>query len=301
MINFEEKYIKYKTKYLKSKIMLGGAHKNNFLIIGNIRNDDQYFTTLSTKLKQTLKNKKLSKRVCEYKFKFVNNRFTLDDLTFESVSADIKKYIDKKKLQKFIIISLEESSPFGLFFVQSYPDLCTGIICYPLRLNTKESLDRLYYKYINNNGWKYISKNYDPIKYFFEINEERLKQLFKKSSQEENNIIDLLPNLFLRKQYDKIPKIFNIPTYLFTRLDMDAVSLIKLNFDRKEIAEMKKILSPDDAIYNSMTWNIARIQYDRELIELNKANTNLKIQHIIAFEKNDDINFIIDAVKILVY
>ncbi len=51
---------------------------------------------------------------------------------------------------------------------------------------------------------------------------------------------------------------------------MDSVSTIKLNFERKDISEMKGILSPDDAIYTSMMWNIARVQYDRELIELKK-------------------------------
>ena len=82
---------------------------------------------------------------------------------------------------------------------------------------------------------------------------------------------------------------------------MDAISTIKLNFERKDIAEMKGILSPDDAIYTSMMWNIARVQYDRELIELNKENNNLRIHHMIAFEINEDDRLICDAVKILVY
>ena len=111
---------------------------------------------------------------------------------------------------------------------------------------SKESLDRLYHKYIEKNGWKYISKNYDAIKYFFEINDERLNELFDKNGDEEKNIIDLLINLQLRKQYNKIPKIYKIPTYLFSRLDMDSISTIKLNFERKDIAEMKGILSPDE-------------------------------------------------------
>ena len=65
---------------------------------------------------------------------------------------------------------------------------------------------------------------------------------------------------------------------------------------------MKGILSPDDAIYTSMMWNIARVQYDRELIELNKKNKknkNLRIHYIIAFEINEDVRLICDAVKIL--
>jgi len=176
----------------------------------------------------------------------------LDDLTFESVSYDIKNFIDKKELSNSIIICLEESSPFGLFFANMYPKLCKAIICYPLRLNTKESLDKLYYKYIEKNGWKYISENYDPNNYFFEINDDRLNELFDKNGDEEKNIIDLLINLQLRKQYNKIPKVYKISSYLFSRLDMDSISIIKLNFERKDIAKIKGILSPDDAIYTSM-------------------------------------------------
>jgi hypothetical protein len=182
-----------------------------------------------------------------------------------------------------------------------YPELCKAIICYPLRLNTKESLDRLYHKYVEKNGWKFISKYYDPIDYFFEINDERLNELFNKNGEEEKIIIDLLINLQLRKQYNKIPKVYKVPTYLFSRLDMDSVSTVKLNFERKDIAEMKGILSPDDAIYTSMMWNIARVQYDRELIELNKENNFLRIHYTIAFEINEDVRLICDAVKILIY
>ena len=61
---------------------------------------------------------------------------------------------------------------------------------------------------------------------------------------------------------------------------------------------MKGILSPDDAIYSSMMWNIARVQYDRVLIELNKENKNLRIHYTIAFEINEDVRLICDAVKI---
>ncbi len=299
-MDYKDKYIKYKTKYLELKneninIQIGGT-KNNFIIIGNIRGNELEFIP---ELKRTLKS--LNGNVHEYKFKFKDRKYILDDLTFESVSNDIKLFIDKKDLSNNIIICLEESSPYGLFFANMYPKLCKAIICYPLRLNTKESLDRLYHKYIEKDGWKHISKNYDPNNYFFEINDERLNELFIKNGDEEKSIIDLLINLQLRKQYNKIPKVYKTSTYLFSRLDMDSVSTIKLNFERKDIAEMKGILSPDDAIYTSMMWNIARVQYDRELIELNKETNNLRIHHMVAFEINEDVRLISDAVKILIY
>ena len=295
-MDYKDKYIKYKIKYLEFKNIKNqiAGGKNNFIIIGNIRGDDiEFIPELIGKLKS------LNGNVHEYKFK--NEQYRLDDLTFESVSDDIKLFISKKALSNNIIICLEESSPYGLFFADKYRSYCKAIICYPLRLNTKESLDRLYYKYVEKNGWKYISKTYDPIKYFFEINDDRLNELFDKNGEEEKNIIDLLINLQLRKQYDKIPKVFKVPTYLFSRLDMDLMSTIKLNFERKAIADMKGILSPDDAIYTSMMWNIARVQYDKELMNLNKENDFLRIHHIIAFENNKDIRLITDAVKTLLY
>jgi hypothetical protein len=146
-MNYSDKYIKYKTKYLNWKNvnnMIGGGSSNNFIIIGNTRGKLDYLSDLKKYLKQ-LKNNVC----CQYKFKFTNKRYVLDDLTFENVSADIKSFLDKKKLtSNNIIICLEESAPFGLFFVNMYPDYCSAIICYPLRLNTKESLDRLYHKYV---------------------------------------------------------------------------------------------------------------------------------------------------------
>jgi hypothetical protein len=286
----------YKKYYLKTNKFQTGCGYNNIILIGNIRGKPLDFIP---ELKKQLV--KLNCKVFEYDFIFTNKKYILDDLAFESVASDIKLFINKNKLKNNIIICLEESSPYGLFFANTYPKFCNSIICYPLRLNTKESLDRLYHKYVEKNGWKYISKNYDPIDYFFEINNDRLKELFNKNGDEEKNIIDLLINLQLRKQYDKIPTIFKIPTYLFSRLDMDSISTIKLNFERKEIAQMKGILSPDDAIYNALMWNIARVQYDRKLMELNKNNNNMRIHYMITFEKNEDVRLITDAVKILLF
>jgi hypothetical protein len=60
---------------------------------------------------------------------------------------------------------------------------------------------------------------------------------------------------------------------------MDSVSTIKLNFERKDIV---------------------KIQFDRELIELNKETNNLRIHHIVALEIQKDVRLICDVVKILI-
>lgn len=78
---------------------------------------------------------------------------------------------------------------------------------------------------------------------------------------------------------------FKIPTYLFTRLDMDIDSIIKLNYERKEIAKMKDIVSENDALYNSAMWNFERVKHDKEMI--NQNGDNLTIQYIIGGLEND--------------
>jgi hypothetical protein len=138
------KYIKYKTKYLELKNtklyddQLGGKinNKYNFIIIGDTRNyNNKLISKLKSKLKSNLNN---NSDVYEYKFIFTKEKFILDDLTFESVASNIKAFIDKKELLNNIIVCLEESSPYGLFFTDTYPDYCKSIICYPLRLNCQD-------------------------------------------------------------------------------------------------------------------------------------------------------------------
>jgi len=101
----------------------------------------------------------------------------------------------------------------------------------------------------------------------------------------------------LQKQHAKIPNKFKVPTHLFTRLDMDIDQIVKLNFKRKEIADMKKIVSEQDALYASAMWNFHRVQYDVGLMEKNKNNQNLKISYIIAGLYQ--INHLIDSIKVM--
>ena len=45
-----------------------------------------------------------------------------------------------------------------------------------------------------------------------------------------------------------IPTKFKIPTILYTRLDLDIKSIVEQNYNRKNIAEMKKMFSENDFI-----------------------------------------------------
>lgn len=168
--------------------------------------------------------------------------------------------------------------------------MCITVICYPLRLYSNKSYNRRIWKYKDQGGWeKYISKNYDMENYFNNINDDRLNELLNVvKNNEENyaeaaNIIYLNLDKYLQLNYKKIPSKFKTNTYLFTRLDMDTDSIVKLNFERKAIADMKGIVSEQDALYNSMMWNFARVKFDKKLYDKNKDNLeNLSIRYIIA-------------------
>jgi len=71
------------------------------------------------------------------------------------------------------------------------------------------------------------------------INNDRLAEIIKDTDIQSITKKGILYTIFdfnLQKQHNDIPKVFKVPTYLFTRLDMDVQSIIKLNFHRKEIA-----------------------------------------------------------------
>ena len=63
---------------------------------------------------------------------------------------------------------------------------------------------------------------------------------------------------------------------------MNVEDIIKLNYERKEIAKMKQIITEDDALYNSMIWNFDRIKYDYELKRANESNNFLKIKYLVS-------------------
>lgn len=149
---------------------------------------------------------------------------------------------------------------------------------------------------------KHVSKNYDIDDYFLKINNSRLQEIInQRNKKEESVILMLIVDLTLRKQYKKIPKVFKVPTYLFTRFDLSAKNIIKRNFDRKEIADMKGNMSKDDALFNSLMWNIARVQYDDILIKKNKDNNNLRIQYLASMDNKyvDYYQDVIDRVKLM--
>ena len=251
-------------------------------------------STISKKIKPIIK--KLSKfgNVYNYFFKFHgNNKFELKDLLFENVAEDI--YNTFKHLDRYFVVAHEHACPMALHFVNRYPKKITGIICYPFRYYSLESYKRRVWKLKDNKGWESFVKNnkYDVDKYLFKINNKRLQELFIKNlsnNDVEKTIIHLVFDINLQKQYHKIPKKFKVQTILYTRLDLDEKLFIKHNYNRKDIAKMKKLFTENEALQSSMIWNFERIKYDANLKKKNKDTNKLKIKYIITgWEDNNDI------------
>jgi hypothetical protein len=251
---------------------------------------------ISKELKPIIKQLSKIGKVHNYFFKFSyhKNKFNLEDIEFENASLDI--YNTFKHLEKYLIIAINHACPYGLYFTNKYSKKCLGIICYPYRFYCKESYERRLWKLRDNNGWSSWIKKYDINDYLLNINNTKLQELLNKAGEEEVNIVYLIMDFYLQKNYILIPDKFKIRTILFTRLDLDVKSIIKFNYNRKDVAEMKKIFSENDALQNSMVWNFDRVKYDAYLKE--KNDNRLKIKYIISsWENFEDV---IDEVKLFI-
>jgi len=230
-----------------------------------------------------------------FKFSYYKNKFNLEDIDFENVAIDI--YNTFKKYKKLLVIALNHACPYGLYFANKYPSKCLGIICYPYRYYCKESYERRLWKLKDNKGWSLWVKNYSMDNYLLKINNNRLQELLDKAGEEEVTIIYLILDFYLQKNWSLIPVVFKTKTVLYTRLDLDVKSIIKYNYNRKDVAEMKKIFNENDALQNSMIWNFDRVKFDAELREANTKK--LKIKYIVSgWENYLDV---VDEVKLFVF
>lgn len=276
----KHKYLKYKTKYLeltKQKINQSGGSSNlNIVILHH-----PILKNMAMNEETKIIIDKLSEFgiVHNYRFKFTNNNFTMSDLLFENVAIDINLQFDN--LDKFVIIALEHACPFGLYYSYHYPEKCQCIICYPFRFYSKGSYERRFWKLKENGGYEKIISTYDVDNYMIDINDDRLQILLNDDSDNGSTALYHVIDFNLQKQYAKIPSEFKVKTILYTRLDLDVESIIEFNYDRTNIADMKKIFNENDAMQQSMMWNFDRVKYDAFLKNKNKDGDLLKIKYLI--------------------
>lgn len=277
MTDYRQKYLKYKTKYLNSQY---GGGKSDIVILHSPNPMMTQDETLQHNKFLLNEIQKLGK-VYHYFFKFgtIETNFKLKHLLFENTTHNLNKYFEKQSIDNATIICFEEASPYGLHFIDAHPEKCNSIICYPFRLYTKESLERYIWKFREQHGWdKYVSAKYQLDEYLLNITDERLEEVLQnRHDKQEKYMTYCIFNYNLRKQYDKIPKIFKVPTHLFSRLDLHMSGMIGRNFERKEVKDMKGLVTKDDALLQSLMGNIAHVQNDEDILNANGIDTNLSI------------------------
>lgn len=285
---YKQKYAKYKTKYLDLCKNQTGGCKTSINIV--ILHHPHIFGKISEDLENIIQKIFNFGKVYNYWFKFTKNVFELDDLLFENVAKDINRTFSF--LNNFLIIALEHACPFGLYYSYHYSSKCDQIICYPYRYYSQGSYERRLWKLKENSGYANIIKNhnYNVDDYMININNERLQTLINDDSDDGKQALWYVIDFNLQKQRDKIPTVFEIPTILYVNLDLDLQSVINENYNRTDIASMKKIFSENDAMQQSMMMNFEKVKYHAMLKDLNSTKKILKIKYLIAgWEDNEDI------------
>lgn len=248
------------------------------------------------KLKSIIEELRKFGNVHNYWFKFSGDTFKLADLLLKNASKDIYKTFEH--LDKYIIIALGHGCPFGLYHANMYPDKCCYVICYPFRYYSEQSLKRRIWKLKDNEGYQKIVKKYNIDDYMININDDRLRELLKDDSPSGYSATWYAIDYNFQKQYSDIPTVFKVPTILYTKLDLDLKSIIELNYDRTDIAEMKKIFSKNDAMTNSMVWNFDRVKHDAFLKQQNEGNDMLTIKYLISGW--EDYQIIVDEIILII-
>ena len=300
-MDYKDKYIKYKTKYLKLKNIdtnnqygsnnyyktikdidvnnqYGGGSKNTkpklLIIMCMFYSKNDYQKGLNIDLKSMITTLKKKYNVYLYYTKFhlshTDAVFSLNDMKLENVALNIHEQHPEKKY----ILGIESGSAYASYYSKQYANYCKGLLCFPLRGYTKYALERRIYKYKDNGGWeRSVSKTYNIDDYFININNKRLQEIItKRKNEEEKTILMLIVDLELRKQYKKLPEIFTIPTTLFIRLDLDKTSFLERNLNNEAVSAMKKNFTEKDAIFESCFGSMSKVEWCDKLLKKNPKN-----------------------------
>jgi hypothetical protein len=244
-MEYTDKYIKYKMKYLDIKSHINkqnGSGKKDiqFILFGDVMtghqtwyyNKDKKDINFVAKLEElgdviilkpnyvNFMNLSKEKKSLNwfYKSKIKNNNFAIEDLQFENYSEWVYKQIDKKK--KFIAIGLDQGCHFAKFFCNQYPDNCICLYVLIDRNFTKKSFEKTFKSDTNYNFIKSIVGD-DYQNYMTEnLTNEIIDDLLNKITNLENNerYIELLNGIckgIIRSQYDKIKKM-DIKTIIYS-------------------------------------------------------------------------------------
>lgn len=237
-MNYKDKYIKYKTKYLhnqsiKQDKQQGGLQSEDvlFILFGDVMtgHDVWFHDNKHNKIDFVKKLKNLGDVLILkpnyvnfmkyskvekggnwfYKTNLDDIDFDIEDLYFENYSEWVFDQIDKNK--KYIAIGLDQGCHFAKYFCNQYPDNCLALYVLIDRNFTKKSYEKTFHSEMNYDFIKGVVGN-DYEKYIIEnLTNETIHELLDKIKSDGDNekYIELLNGLckgIIRSQYDKITK-----------------------------------------------------------------------------------------------
>jgi hypothetical protein len=279
-MDYKDKYIKYKIKYLELKNMdinnqIGGGKKDfQFILFGDVMTGHQvwFHDKGNNKIDFVKKLKKLGDVIILkpdyvnfmnytkvkndgnwfYKSGIKETNFTIEDLQFENYSKWVYNQIDPNK--KYIAIGLDQGCHFAKYFCNKYLDNCICLYILIDRNFTKKSYEKTFHSDMNYDFIKSIvGDNYKN--YIIEnLTNKTIGDLLDKIKKtKDDKYVQLLNGLckgIIRSQYDKI-KEMKVKTIAYSDLKTLTPEKLQENHEFNEKSNDKIIYYyiVDDAQY----------------------------------------------------
>ena len=265
-MDYENKYIKYKTKYLELKKMdiknqIGGKNINTHIILlfPDILSTIKFPKKIINKLK---KKYKLIELNYEFNDDTLKNKFKLEDLNFENITKNI--YDNLNKNDNYITIGFNQGCHICNFFSNKYKK----IVKMQILLNNRRINAENYEKSIIR-GYRMLEINYnkeiaDKYKLGIKTNDDLIDKLDDKDKYKE--LIYYTIVLKIREQYKKVPIKQYIKTYIFDQVVADIDIIDRHNLKDDKTKYIKDLHSIEKAIIDHCKTNLDKIKQNNNMI-----------------------------------
>ena len=264
----EEKYTKYKTKYLQLKKInnqIGGKNINKYIILlfPDVLSNIKFPNKIINKLKRKYK-------IIDLKYDFndseLKNKFKLEDLQFENIAKNIYDNLDKDI--NYITIGFNQGCHICNYFSNKYKKIVTMQILLNNRRINAENYEKTIIR-----GYRMLEMNYnkefaDKYKLGIISDNDLINKLNEKDKYKD--LIHHIIVLKIREQYKKVPIKQYIKTYIFDQIvaDMDIIYSHNLKDDKTKY--IKDIQSIEKAIIDHCKTNVDKIKQNNNMINNSK-------------------------------
>jgi hypothetical protein len=271
-MDYKNKYIKYKTKYLELKNtnfnnQIGGGKKDlQFILFGDVMNSHQvwFHDKNNNKIDFIKKLKKLgdviilkpnyvnfmnytytkekNKPIWFHKSGIKDIDFKIEDLLFENYAKWVYEQIDPNK--KYIAIGLDQGTHFAKYFCNQYSHNCICLYILIDRIFTKNNYEKAFHSDINYDFIKSIVGNNYKDYIIENLTNKTISNLLDKIKKtKDNKYAQLLNGLckgIIRSQYDKI-KEMKVKTIIYSDSKTLSSEKLKENYEFNEKSKNKII------------------------------------------------------------